>query len=288
MTENDFQELMKATPEDFQELMEAVTSNDPAHLSAFLATGVHVNAANQHGWTPLHEAAFRGHAAIMDPLLQKGAKVGLQDRNGDTPLHHAALGTSEGHQQAVALLCEAQADLNAQNQRGETALDVAASWGREHTVPLLLGTNPTLHNKHQENPLHRGVCSRNTEVISLLLPWAQDINAQDERGWTPLHHAVWTRGEHHMQNIQKLLDAGADVTAQNNEGETPLHTAAVLGDESLVRLLLKSGAEPQQVNHKHQTPFDRLPYWAADTLKELLRPPLACQCPVHETTPVRP
>ena len=37
------------------------------------------------GWTPLHFAAYEGHADVVDSLLSAGAVPDARDRQGDTP-----------------------------------------------------------------------------------------------------------------------------------------------------------------------------------------------------------
>ena len=34
----------------------------------------------QHGWTPLHWAAWKGHAEVLTKLLDSGADVDMQDK----------------------------------------------------------------------------------------------------------------------------------------------------------------------------------------------------------------
>ena len=52
----------------------------PTGLSGELPTQLH--AAASRGETPLHRAAYRGHAAIAERLLAAGAAVDAEDVNG--------------------------------------------------------------------------------------------------------------------------------------------------------------------------------------------------------------
>jgi len=85
-----------------------------------------VNEYSSDGWTPLHLAAFFGHARIAEVLLAHDADVTTRSRNpnGNTPLH-AALA---GNQKMVAgLLIGSGADVNAVDAAGWRPLHLAAA-----------------------------------------------------------------------------------------------------------------------------------------------------------------
>jgi thiol-disulfide isomerase/thioredoxin len=68
-----------------------------------------------------------------------------------------------------------------------------------------------------------------------------DVNARDERQWTPLMHAA-TKGD--ADAIRDLMGRGAQVNAQDDKGWTPLMLAAHKGHDSAVRALIIKGANP--------------------------------------------
>jgi hypothetical protein len=72
-----------------------VAAND-GHIEGVkqhLAAGTDVNAADENGWTALHQAAFKGRKEIAELLIAKGADVNAKkwggDYTGDTPLDTA-------------------------------------------------------------------------------------------------------------------------------------------------------------------------------------------------------
>lgn len=71
---------------------------------------------------------------MLDPLINKGANVNAVDNNGRTPLHDAV---SMGHWYIVDLI-EKGADINAMNNDGRTPLQDAARAGSRNTVVLLI------------------------------------------------------------------------------------------------------------------------------------------------------
>lgn len=72
-----------------------------AIAKALVAAGAEINVAQQGGWTPLHAAAFHGHAPMVEFLLAHGADVRLKADNGQTAL---AMAVSKQHPEAAALL----------------------------------------------------------------------------------------------------------------------------------------------------------------------------------------
>jgi ankyrin repeat protein len=102
-----------------------------------------VDAVNAHGETPLMMAALRGNLPWMQRLLERGAPV---HRSGWAPIHYAATGPEP---QAVALLLERGAPVDARSPNGTTPLMMAARYGSERSVELLLrrGANLRLRNQ---------------------------------------------------------------------------------------------------------------------------------------------
>lgn len=103
---------------------------------------IEVDARNGHGETPLMMAALRGRVDAMKTLVGKGAQV---DREGWTPLHYAASSPSAD---AVRYLLEHPVSVNARAPNGNTPLMLAARWGHEDSVALLLarGADRSLRN----------------------------------------------------------------------------------------------------------------------------------------------
>lgn len=99
-----------------------------------------VNSYSHDGWTPLHLAAFFGHAGIAARLIARGADVNARSRSerfalSNTPLHAAAA----NRQVAVAeLLLAHGADVNARDGSGFTPLGLAAGSKSDLMILLLL------------------------------------------------------------------------------------------------------------------------------------------------------
>lgn len=109
------------------------------------STSLDVNAPNAHAETPLMMAALRGHLEWSARLLARGAKV---HQEGWSPIHYAATGPEV---RIVALLLDRGAPLEARSPLGHTPLMMAARYGPQASVELLLsrGADPKLRTEEQ-------------------------------------------------------------------------------------------------------------------------------------------
>jgi ankyrin repeat protein len=82
--------------------------------------------------------------------------------------------------------------------------------------------------------------------LRFLLQKGADPNMRDRDGVTPLLIAV---NQNEDDCVQILIDAKANVNLANNRGETPLIRAVQLHNLTMVRQLLKAGADPDQSDH---------------------------------------
>ena len=67
-------------------------------------------------------------------MANVAADVNAADNDGDTPLHNAAW---KGHREMIELLIARGADIRARDSRGNTPLDEAIQRGYAEVVPLL-------------------------------------------------------------------------------------------------------------------------------------------------------
>ena len=90
---------------------------------------------DKEGGTPLHVAAFQGHADVARALLEAGASMDAVDKQGRTPLHWAAV---RGHAVVARALLEAGASVDAVDKEGDTPLHLAADLGHAEVSTALL------------------------------------------------------------------------------------------------------------------------------------------------------
>lgn len=121
---------------------------DALKAAEFLASesSVDVNAQNPAGENALMIAALRGHRDIAQILIDRKAQV---NKPGWTPLHYAATNAGPEGPGLVALMLEHHAYIDAASPNGSTPLMMAARYGDQRSVQVLLeaGADATLRNQ---------------------------------------------------------------------------------------------------------------------------------------------
>merc|ERR1712190_114656 len=89
-------------------------------------------------------------------------------------------------------------------------------------------------------PLMLAAWAGNDAEIKTLVETGEDLNEQDDFGWTAVRYAVRNS---QAAAAKRLVDLGADVNKPSKTGRTPLMSAAGNGLVDMVDGLLKSGAD---------------------------------------------
>jgi ankyrin repeat protein len=180
-----------------------------------LALNSDPNVLNRVSKIPLlHTASERLNLPALYILLHtEGININIPGMNKGTVLHWLALNKFGGAEfcplldKCVSLLIKHQTDIDALDQRGDTALHVAVRWG-------------------------------NMNLVLNLLSCGASVKIWNKRNHTPLHVAALIGNKDAVLTLRKY---GADIDAENGEG-TPLYAAAHMGKKDMVLLLLKQGA----------------------------------------------
>ncbi len=89
--------------------------------------------------------------------------------------------------------------------------------------------------------LMKSIDDNNQEAVQIFLSCGVDLEARDERNWTPLMAAAFNGN---LEFAQLLIKCGARVATRDKNGYTPLHWAAYNGHVDVIKLLIEKGAEP--------------------------------------------
>ena len=130
-----------------------------------------VNAYSRDGFFPLGLAAFFGHSETVRLLLARGADVAQVAKNPMRiqPLHAAVAGRSR---EAVLLILEAGAPINAQQHKGWTALhEVVNKKDVELTRYFLAhGADPKVQNDEGQSPIGLAAEQGSTAILKWAKP----------------------------------------------------------------------------------------------------------------------
>ncbi|HEX7338365.1 MAG TPA: ankyrin repeat domain-containing protein [Rhodanobacteraceae bacterium] len=258
------------------DLPAAAAAGDLDAVNKLLELGFAVDSLDTRGASALVYAAGRGHREVAARLIDAGADVGFITTSGVTPLvaainarqlalmpllvEHGArvdqrlpggitalmVASAQGHADAVKALAAADADINATDTHGHTALHVAAQY--------CFASHDSL---------------RARRVLDALLEAGADINAVDSKGLTPL---LMLLGAHEKPGadcdpthlgalLPVLLDAGARHEHADPRGVTALHACAMHALLAPARILLTRGAD--------RTALDAFDRRAADVARQL-------------------
>lgn len=185
------------------EIHEAVKGNESVKVKDLIRQNPDLVAnKDEDGFTPLHLAAANGYQQIVEFLLSTKAEVNARDNAGSTPLHQAA--AAEGHSgDVLELLLAHGAAVNAADRQGLTPLHYATLANNRDAVKVLLkhGANANAKDdKGGNTPLILAAAKGYKEVVELLLDHGANVNVADETG-TPL---AWAMRTHHA-DIADLL-----------------------------------------------------------------------------------
>jgi uncharacterized protein len=265
-------------------LWAASMNGSAATVRTLLLAGANPNLALLAGETSLMVASRSGSAEVVEQLLAKGANV-----NAHGPRHQTALmwAVAQRHPDVVNVLLAHGADVQAQSDEWgyvqavpphgrleynrsiphgrDTALMFAARVGDLDSARLLVaaGANVNDADAWGVSALVLAAHSGYSELVEFLLEKGADANSS-AAGFTALHEAIMRREE---KTVMALLAHGADPnipvrtwtpTRRSSTdfnfppqfiGASPYWLAARFTQPSVMRALVKAGADPRFVQH---------------------------------------
>jgi ankyrin repeat protein len=157
------------------------------------------------GCTPsLHDVIGRGEIGLAGEMLSETpALVHSTNDLGKQPMHYAVYYKQDD---ALGLLLDAGADVNAADNTGMTPLHVAAMMGRKATLWLLAnGADLEQPDVFGDLPSHTAAMYGQVRVLSALSKNGDTLTVKNKAGLTPLDLARLHRREDAVAHIEKLL-----------------------------------------------------------------------------------
>jgi ankyrin repeat protein len=212
------------TDESYDRLYAAIRANDLRQLKTLLDAGASPNVQGPEGITPLMAAAVVGSVDAMKVLLDGRADVNARNAVGSTALIFSVTDAKK-----VRLLLDHGADVNVTSRSGRTALIVAAFASPSADVVRLLlgkGASVAVMDQRKFTPMNAAAYGNDTATIRLLLEASADIHTADTFiGLTPLINAA---GNRNLEAVKLLLAKGANVNAvSKTEGLPRIQTGIV-------------------------------------------------------------
>ena len=213
------------------------------------------NTQNSKGHSALHLAIENNHEEVFDELLKTecnvntflnersnvehfATKYGIVDngiREGMTPLMTASM---DGRVRMVEELIEHGANIDAVEKNNANAVYYACQEGQIKILKLLLQYRPDLadyigHNN--QTPLVNAAKLGHLNIVEELIHnWKVDINHQDQLHKTPLIRAA----QHSRSSVVKyLLKKGADTSIKDYDDKTAMDYANKNEDQEIIDLL---------------------------------------------------
>ncbi|HUE84947.1 MAG TPA: ankyrin repeat domain-containing protein [Vicinamibacterales bacterium] len=200
----------------------------------------------------LADAVQRGDRQAVLSLLKEQADVNAPQSDGATALHWAAY--LEDAETTALLLC-AGAQVNTPNNYGVTPLVLASGNGNAAVLEQLLkaGADPNTAVRSEETPLMLAARTGRVDGVKVLLEGGADVNAKE--AWNGQTALMWAAAAGHGPVVKLLLDHGADIRARSNAGTTPFLFAVRKGDMSSVQTMLAAGADVNEKRPDLATPL---------------------------------
>uniref|UniRef100_A0A8C0YGB3 Ankyrin 1, erythrocytic b n=1 Tax=Cyprinus carpio carpio TaxID=630221 RepID=A0A8C0YGB3_CYPCA len=102
------------------------------------------------------------------------------------------------------------------------------------------GININIANQKGNTALHIAALAGQEKVVAELINYGANVNAQSQKGFSPLYMAAQ---ENHLEVVKYLLEHGANQSLPTEDGFTPLAVALQQGHENVVALLINYGTK---------------------------------------------
>jgi len=161
-----------------------------------------------NGEEDIYQAVHEGNLDAIRRILDNNP----EEAHGNPSEPPIAIAVYAGNLEALKILCEYGADINAKEGRGESMLHIAAR-------------------------------ANAPDIVRFLHARGLDLNAVDDFGFTPVWVACFGPGGGTLgfESLDALLELGADASFRDRNGMTPLQYVRQIGNVWIEEILLRHG-----------------------------------------------
>ncbi|XP_075882619.1 E3 ubiquitin-protein ligase MIB2 isoform X1 [Nelusetta ayraudi] len=242
--------LHDAIAKDFRSIIEILV----------LVPNIDFTQQNHRGFNLLHHAALKGNKLATEKILARARQlVDVKKEDGFSALHLAAL--NNHRDVAEILIKEGRCDFNIRNNRNQTPLQLAVTQGHTELVQLLVAEGADVNMEDEDGDTAMHVALLRPQLANVMLsPSAATGSAEDDGSGgggggsegcdLSLHCRLSASGL--LGNTELSVGAaiacflaqeGADVSYANHKGKSPLDLVA----DSGVLQLIKSFSEKHRL-----------------------------------------
>uniref|UniRef100_A0A4W5MB67 RING-type E3 ubiquitin transferase n=1 Tax=Hucho hucho TaxID=62062 RepID=A0A4W5MB67_9TELE len=208
---------------------------------------------NNRGFNLLHHAALKGNKLATEKILARARQlVDVKKEDGFSALHLAAL---NNHRDVAEILVkEGRCDVNIRNNRNQTPLQLAVTQGHGDLVQLLVAEGADINVEDEDGDTAMHVALSRPQLANATLTPGTTTTTQERgeggQGSSSLYCQLSSSGL--MGNTELSVGAaiacflaqeGADINYANHKGKSPLDLVA---DTALLQLI-KSFSEKQRL-----------------------------------------
>ncbi|PNP43234.1 hypothetical protein THARTR1_11132 [Trichoderma harzianum] len=209
-----------------------------------------VNATDSENMTPLLHAAEAGELPLVTWLLEHEADVDATDNLGRSALWYAIKNLHVG---IVRELLGWKPQLNNLTTSGQPLVEIAIEDAFVMRMLLDAGIDMELPNYNNHTVLNIAIDWKKTEVVRLLVERKANMYHCGNGGWNAITISTWSTADPEILRI--LAEGGANLGEVHPEtGNTPLHFAMAY-DEELAKVILeyRKGIDLEKRNNYGRT-----------------------------------
>ena len=246
-------EFPSPSPRKHSSILQAAAKGDLLAVKRFLDDGEDVNSTARYAKVngpPLLHAVRASHLNVCKLLIERGANF-VFPKAGHTAWHIAATNNDLEMIDYLLSLKAIQVSFNQLDSNGKTALDRAKEANATSVTEVLQLYIAEQRKQQIIKRLRTGIFTGDAEEMKVLLA-AEDFNPDMviSHGRTALSYAKTAAA------AKILLACGkVQVDSRSRDGRTPLSYAAENGNDELVEVLLKHGANASSQDKMGRTPL---------------------------------